>query len=202
MNAHSKVLSNERATQRRNQKSPDELKAENVAETLGPGATESAVATRYGLLPNQISVWGQMARDGRLVHPAPKDAVEFVSLMVAPPEWTAASCPGASARIAVGIVTVRLEPGALGKTDRRGGADAGRILSDQLGILTATMHTGSCNGLDGFDALVQSVLKEYPFAGAVLVFRSNRADRLRLMFLNNESVRRNLLSGWPLGGLV
>ncbi|WP_370296528.1 hypothetical protein, partial [Poseidonocella sp. HB161398] len=47
------------------------------------------------------------------VLPAPEDAMEFVSLMVATPE-PAAEPPlaGGSVEIAVGAVTVRLEPGA------------------------------------------------------------------------------------------
>lgn len=109
MSAHFEVLTNERETQRRNRKWPDELKAEIVAETLRPGATVNDVATRHGVAANQVSAWRRMARDGRLVLPAPEDAMEFVSLMVATPEPAPA---GGSVEIAVGAVTVRLEPGA------------------------------------------------------------------------------------------
>ncbi|QEW20352.1 IS2 repressor TnpA [Marinibacterium anthonyi] len=114
MSAHFEVLTNERETQRRNRKWPDELKAEIVAETLRPGATVNAVAARHGLQANQVSAWRRMARDGRLVLPAPEDAVEFVSLMVAPAESPTDTGPSASGsvEIAVGAVTVRLEPGA------------------------------------------------------------------------------------------
>ncbi len=112
MSAYFEVLTNERATQRRNRKWPDELKAEIVAETLRPGATVNEVAARHGLQANQVSAWRRMARDGRLVLPAPEDAVEFVSLMVATPEPVAAAPTGCSVEIAVGAVTVRLEPGA------------------------------------------------------------------------------------------
>ncbi|WP_138473434.1 transposase [Poseidonocella sp. HB161398] len=113
MSAYFEVLTNERETQRRNRKWPDKLKAEIVAETLRSGATVNAVAARHGLAANQVSAWRRMARDGRLVLPAPEDAVEFVSLMVATPE-PAAEPPlaGGSVEIAVGAVTVRLEPGA------------------------------------------------------------------------------------------
>ncbi len=104
---------NERATQRRNRKWPDELKAEIVAETLRPGATVNEVAARHGLQANQVSAWRRMARDGRLVLPAPEDAMEFVSLMVATPEPVSEPpLAGGSVEIAVGAVTVRLEPGA------------------------------------------------------------------------------------------
>lgn len=114
MSAHFEVLTNERETQRRNRKWPEELKAEIVAETLRPGATVNAVAARHGLAANQVSAWRRMARDGRLVLPAPEDAVEFVSLMVAPAEALADTGPVASGsvEIAVGAVTVRLEPDA------------------------------------------------------------------------------------------
>lgn len=112
MSAYFEVLTNERATQGRNRKWPDELKAEIVAETLRPGATVNEVAARHGLQANQVSAWRRMARDGRLVLPAPDDAVEFVSLMVATPEPVAAPPTGGSVEIAVGAVTVRLEPGA------------------------------------------------------------------------------------------
>ncbi|WP_138473496.1 transposase [Poseidonocella sp. HB161398] len=114
MSAYFEVLTNERATQRRNRKWPDELKAEIVAETLRPGATVNEVAARHGLQANQVSAWRRMARDGRLVLPAPEDAMEFVSLMVATPDAPAEMAPVAtgSVEIAVGAVTVRLEPGA------------------------------------------------------------------------------------------
>ncbi|WP_138473344.1 transposase [Poseidonocella sp. HB161398] len=114
MSAYFEVLTNERGTQRRNRKWPDELKAEIVAETLRPGATVNEVAARHRLQANQVSAWRRMTRDGRLVLPAPDDAIEFVSLMVAPPETPADTGPiaGCSVEIAVGAVTVRLEPGA------------------------------------------------------------------------------------------
>ena len=114
MSAHFEVLTNERETQRRNRKWPEELKAEIVAETLRPGATVNAVAARHGLAANQVSAWRRMARDGRLVLPAPEDAVEFMSLMVASAEALADTGPVASGsvEIAVGAVTVRLEPDA------------------------------------------------------------------------------------------
>ncbi|WP_138468044.1 transposase [Poseidonocella sp. HB161398] len=112
MSAYFEVLTNERGTQRRNRKWPDELKAEIVAETLRPGATVNEVAARHGLQANQVSAWRRMAREGKLVLPAPEDAVEFVSLMVAPAMPPEASSGTGSVEISVGAVTVRLEPGA------------------------------------------------------------------------------------------
>lgn len=100
---------------RRNRQWPDEVKARIVAETLRPGATIIEVAERHGLKPNHVSSWRTLARRGRLVLPAPEDAVEFATLMVAPvvADMTAAA-PAASAgpEVVVGSVIIRLEPGA------------------------------------------------------------------------------------------
>lgn len=115
MGAHFEVLAQDREGRRRNRKWPEELKAEVVAETLRPGATVNAVAARHGVAANQVSTWRRMAREGKLVLPAPDDAVEFVSLMVAPPtqaEQQSGEADAGRVEIAVGAVTVRLEPHA------------------------------------------------------------------------------------------
>lgn len=49
---------------------PEAVKAEAVAETLGPRATVIAMATRYGASPNQLSAWRCLAKQGKLVLPA------------------------------------------------------------------------------------------------------------------------------------
>ena len=113
MGAHFEVLAQDREGRRRNRKWPDDLKAEIVAETLRPGSTVNSVAARHGVAANQISTWRRMAREGKLVLPAPEDPVEFVSLMVAPSTQTAAESEDVEAgrvEVAVGAVTVRLEP--------------------------------------------------------------------------------------------
>ncbi len=56
------------------------------------------------------------------------------------------------------------------------------IPSDRVRILIATKPVDFRKGHDGLAALVQSALKEDPFAGAVFVFRSKRMDRLKLLF--------------------
>lgn len=56
------------------------------------------------------------------------------------------------------------------------------IPSDRVRILVATQPVDFRKGHDGLAALVQSVLKEDPFTGAVFVFRSRRMDRLKLLF--------------------
>lgn len=56
------------------------------------------------------------------------------------------------------------------------------FLSNRLRILVATHPVDFRKGHDGLAALVQSALKEDPFAGTVFVFRSKRLDRLKILF--------------------
>ncbi len=100
---------------RRNRQWPDKAKARIVAETLRPGATVGEVAQRHGLKANHVSSWRTMARNGKLVLPAPENPMEFATLVVAPMvEQVTAVEPVASAgpEIVVGSVIIRLEPGA------------------------------------------------------------------------------------------
>ncbi|MBD9524707.1 transposase [Ensifer sp. ENS02] len=61
---------------------PDDVKAQIVSESLRPGAMVNEVAERQGLKPNHLSTWRTMARRGKLVLPAPEDAVEFAAVIV------------------------------------------------------------------------------------------------------------------------
>ncbi|MHA6297920.1 IS66-like element accessory protein TnpA [Devosia sp. CAU 1758] len=99
---------------RRNRQWPDEEKARIVAETLRPGASVGEVAERHGLKANHVSSWRTLARNGKLVLPAPEDAVEFATLMVSPVDEAMTAEPAASAgpEVVVGSATIRLEPGA------------------------------------------------------------------------------------------
>lgn len=54
----------------------DEVKAQIVSESLWPGALVNEVAERHGLKPNHLSTWRTMARQGKLVLPAPEDAMQ------------------------------------------------------------------------------------------------------------------------------
>src|SRR5690606_23799495 len=62
---------------RRNRQWPEDEKARIVAETLRAGTTVSEVAQRHGLKANHVSSWRTLARNGKLVLPAPEDPVEF-----------------------------------------------------------------------------------------------------------------------------
>ena len=99
---------------RRNRQWPDEVKARIVSETLRPGATVGEVAERHGLKANHVSSWRTLARNGKLVLPAPEDPVEFASLMISPVDDIPAVEPAMSIgpEILVGAVIIRLEPGA------------------------------------------------------------------------------------------
>lgn len=92
---------------------PDEVKAQIVSESLLPGATVNAVAERHGLKANHLSSWRTMARQGKLVLPAPEDAVEFAAMVVEMPVPEPQPVRTVSrAEIVVGPVTIRLEEGA------------------------------------------------------------------------------------------
>lgn len=99
---------------RQNRSWPDEVKARIVAETLVPGATVNDVARRHGLPANRISSWRTLARNGRLVLPAPEDPIEFAALMLGPADDVPRSVGPAMTgpEIAFGAVVIRLEVGA------------------------------------------------------------------------------------------
>ena len=70
-------------------------------------------------------------------------------------------------------------------------------------IMVATRPVDFRKGHDGLAALVQSVLKEDPFTGTVFVFRAKRADRLKILFWDDEEDQetvRGTVS--PTNGLV
>ncbi|MEI3854987.1 MULTISPECIES: IS66-like element accessory protein TnpA [unclassified Ensifer] len=91
---------------------PDEVKAQIVSESLRPGAIVNEVAERHGLKPNHLSTWRTMARQGKLVLPAPEDAVEFAAVIVDPPVSELPIKEVARPEIIVGSITIRLEEGA------------------------------------------------------------------------------------------
>lgn len=60
---------------------PDEVKAQIVAESFEPGVKVSAVARRHGLMPQHLTAWRRLAREGRLVLPS-GDEDSFAQLVV------------------------------------------------------------------------------------------------------------------------
>ena len=97
---------------RRSRKWPNEVKARIVAETLAPGATVNEVAARHGLKANHLSSWRTMARQGKLVLPAPEEEMQFAGLVVSDPEPSGPAAATAGPEIIMGPVTIGLETGA------------------------------------------------------------------------------------------
>lgn len=94
---------------------PDDVKARIVAETLEDGARVRDVANRYGLRPNHLSAWRRLARDGKLVLPAPPvEAAPLFAPMVVGPVAEHGEQPSVDTgiEIAHGDIVVSLGPGA------------------------------------------------------------------------------------------
>ncbi|MBY5694688.1 transposase [Rhizobium leguminosarum] len=83
-----------------------------VSESLRPGAMVNEVAARHGLKPNHLSTWRTMARQGKLVLPAPENAVEFAAVIVDPPVSEPPIKKTNRPEVIVGTVTICLEEGA------------------------------------------------------------------------------------------
>ena len=111
MDTPKEVLISVPTSRRRLRDWPDEVKSRIVAETLVPGATVNAVARQYGLKANHLSSWRTMARQGKLVLPAPDHGVEFAAMLVTPSS-VASPTEASGPEIVVGAVTIRMEPAA------------------------------------------------------------------------------------------
>ncbi|MXZ00088.1 transposase [Candidatus Poribacteria bacterium] len=61
-----------------------DAKAYIVGETLKPGATVKSVAGKFGINANRLSEWRGLAKDGKLVLPAPDpdEHVEFAPVVL------------------------------------------------------------------------------------------------------------------------
>ena len=62
------------------------------------------------------------------------------------------------------------------------------ILPTNPRVLIATKPVDFRKGMDGLAALVAAELKLEPFSGVVYVFRSKRADRVKLLFWDGTGV--------------
>ena len=60
--------------------------------------------------------------------------------------------------------------------------------SQGMRILVATKPVDFRKGHDGLAALAQSMLAEDPFTGTIFVFRSKRADRLKILFWDGSGL--------------
>jgi transposase len=106
------ILTTGKAGRRGHRQWPDEVKARIVSESLRSGVTVNEVADRYGLKPNHLSSWRTMARQGKLVLPAPEDAMEFAAMVVDTPVAEPPIKEVTRPEIIVGPVMIRLEEGA------------------------------------------------------------------------------------------
>ncbi|AHK05300.1 transposase (plasmid) [Agrobacterium radiobacter] len=114
MDEEREFLTTRKAVHEAHRQWPDEVKAKIVPESLRPGTTVNEVAQRYGLRANSLSTWRTMARQGKLVLPAPEDVVEFAALIVDPPVSVSEPSPKTVSHpeIVLRPVIIRLEEGA------------------------------------------------------------------------------------------
>lgn len=89
-------------------------------------------------------------------------------------------------------VTIRLEEGASAAPDRRhrAGLGGGNMIfpSNRVRIMMATKPVAFRKGHDGLAALVKNELHKNPFTGTVFVFRSRKADRLKLIYWDGSGI--------------
>jgi transposase len=137
----------------------DEENAAIVAESQAPGAQASEIALRYGLHRNQLYGW---RRDfGSAVADAMAEA-------------------GAQARQGGRRAGFARQGTAAVEGDEVIPALSGAPPSG-VRVLIATRPVDFRRGADGLAATVQSVLRQDPFSGTVFVFRSKRADRVKIL---------------------
>jgi transposase len=88
---------------------PDEVKAQIVAESFEPGVKVSAVARRHGMMPQHLTAWRRLAREGRLVLPSACEE-SFAQLVVGDPRTAEHDdqCGCGSISIETGGIVVRV----------------------------------------------------------------------------------------------
>jgi transposase len=88
-----------------------ENKARIVAESLAAGANVSAVARRYGLLPQQIYTWRRLARQGVLALPA-EDEIGFVPIVASGEARSSLAAPARAGMIEIEIAGATMRVGS------------------------------------------------------------------------------------------
>jgi transposase len=106
------VLTKRQSRREAHRQWPDDVKARIVSESLRPGVMVNEVAERHGLKANHLSSWRTLARQGKLILPAPEDAVEFAAVIVDPSVSEPLPKAAGGTEIVLGPVTIRLEEGA------------------------------------------------------------------------------------------
>jgi transposase len=69
--------------------------------------------------------------------------------------------------------------------------------SNRVRFLISTQPIDFRKGHDGLAALVSSVLRKDPFTGTVFVFRSRKADRLKLLYWDGSGLVMAYKFTWP-----
>ena len=163
-----------------------EFKARLVSETLRHGARVVDVAQRYGVRANRLSMWRRLAKRGQLVLPAPDDGIEFEAGLVISEPLAEQSDPDTSCvEICIGPVTDVLNRVRRFRVLLQCARTGGLILifpSNRVRVMVATKPVDfrKCN--DGLAGLAKDELRKDPFTGTVFVFRSRKADRLKLIY--------------------
>lgn len=169
------------------------------------------VARRHGTTRWQVYDWRKKLRDGRLVEPEIVAALPMFAELVV--EGATAKVPAGTAvntnvEIVVNDVVIRVGPDTDGSADAGdpGGAGGSIVMFGQGGpvkVYFATRPVDFRNGIDGLALAVQEMFGLDPFCGAVFVFRSKRADRIKLLVWDQTGmvlVHKRLEGGkfvWP-----
>lgn len=171
---------------------PDEVKAQIVSESLRPGAMVNEVAECHGLKPNHAPPGGRWRGRASWICPHRRTG-RVRSGDCRSARFRADDQEGQSPR---GHRRLYHHPSGrrrVCRPDRRYCAclrGSGIVLpSNRVRIMVATKPVDFRKGHDGLAALVKNELHKDPFTGTVFVFRSRKADRLKLIY-------------WDGGGLV